>query len=147
MKEFKEFIDKGIIKKQSSNTSRANDLISESLRKEKSLKQILEKIGLSNENSNDIIEYCYDILIGLIRAKIYIDGFKSTGEGSHEAEISYMTELGFSESETRFMDELRFYRNGIKYYGKNFDIIYANKVLKYLKEQLIKLKKLVKLDL
>ncbi|MEK6873650.1 MAG: hypothetical protein AABW91_02300 [Nanoarchaeota archaeon] len=130
MKEFKEFLNKGIIKKQSMNKSRANDLIEESERKEKSLRKILSKIGLSNDNSNDILEYCYDILIGLIRAKLYLDGFKSSGEGSHEAEISYLKEIGFSETEAKIMDELRYFRNGIKYYGKRFDSEYAKKILK-----------------
>jgi len=130
MKEFREFLNKGIIKKQTANKSRANDLIEESERKEKSLKEILNKIGLSNNNSNDILEYCYDILIGLIRAKLYLDGFKSSGEGSHEAEISYLKEIGFSETEAKVMDELRYFRNGIKYYGKRFDSEYAKKILK-----------------
>ena len=51
MKEFKEFLNKGIIKRQTTNKSRANDLIEESERKEKSLREILNKIGLSDEKS------------------------------------------------------------------------------------------------
>ncbi|MBS3066722.1 hypothetical protein J4205_02760 [Candidatus Pacearchaeota archaeon] len=144
MKEFREFLNKGIIKKQTANKSRANDLIEESERKEKSLKEILNKIGLSNNNSNDILEYCYDILIGLIRAKLYLDGFKSSGEGSHEAEISYLKEIGFSETEAKVMDELRYFRNGIKYYGKRFDSEYAKKILKFSGETSIRLKHLFK---
>ena len=144
MKEFREFLNKGIIKKQTANKSRANDLIEESERKEKSLKEILNKIGLSNNNSNDILEYCYDILIGLIRAKLYLDGFKSSGEGSHEAEISYLKEIGFSETEAKVMDELRYFRNGKKYYGKRFDSEYAKKILKFSGETSIRLKHLFK---
>ena len=144
MKEFREFLNKGIIKKQTANKSRANDLIEESERKEKSLKEILNKIGLSNNNSNDILEYCYDILIGLIRAKLYLDGFKSSGEGSHEAEISYLKEIGFSETEAKVMDELRYFSNGIKYYGKRFDSEYAKKILKFSGETSIRLKHLFK---
>ena len=144
MKEFREFLNKGIIKKQTANKSRANDLIEESERKEKSLKEILNKIGLSNNNSNDILEYCYDILIGLIRAKLYLDGFKSSGEGSHEAEISYLKEIGFSETQAKVMDELRYFRNGIKYYGKRFDSEYAKKILKFSGETSIRLKHLFK---
>ncbi len=145
MKEFKEFVEKNIIKKQTPNKSRARDLYEESERKYKSLNRIIENIGLLEENANDIIEYCYDILISLIRAKLYLEGFKSSGEGSHEAEISYLLELNFSETETRFMDELRYFRNGIKYYGKRFDKEYAKKVIHFMEAIILKLKRLIKL--
>jgi len=134
MKEFNEFVKKGIIVKQSINKSRAKDLIEESERKYNSLKQLLDKIGLDNENANDVIEYCYDVLIGLIRAKLYLEGFKASGEGAHEAEVSYLSKLNFSENEVRFIDDLRYFRNGVKYYGRRFDKEYAEKVLKFLKE-------------
>ena len=45
----------------------------------------------------------------LIRAKVLIDGYATA---SHEAEVSYMRNLGFSEHDVRFMDELRYHRNG-----------------------------------
>jgi len=140
MKEFREFLEKGIIRKQSPNNPRARDLVQESERKEKSLKQILDKIGLTNDNANDIIEYGYDILISLIRSKLYEKGYKSGGEGAHEAEVSFMKELGFSDIETKFMDELRYFRNGIKYYGKRFDENYAKKVLEFMAKAIKKLK-------
>ena len=146
MKEFEEFIKKKIIRKIYQNKSIARDLIEESERKDKSLKTILEKIGLSNENANDIIEYCYDIIITLIRAKLYLEGLKSSGEGAHEAEISYLRKLDFSESEARFMDELRYFRNRIKYYGKQFDQEYAEKVIQFLNNMKTKLKKLIKTE-
>ena len=107
------------------------------------LQQILDKIGLSDENSNDIIEYCYDIIISLIRAKLYLDGYKSLGEGSHEAEISYLMKLDFSETEVRFIDELRYYRNGIKYYGNRFDSEYAGKTIDLMNKVIPEVKKLL----
>jgi predicted outer membrane protein len=45
-----------------------------------------------------------------------------------------MAGLGFSESQVMFMNELRYYRNGIKYYGKRFDEEYAEKVMLYMDE-------------
>ena len=141
MREFKEFIAKGTIKKQEPNKSRAKGLIEESERKQNSLNQIIEKIGLTEDNANDIVEYCYDILISLARAKLYLDGFKSSGEGSHEAEVSYLIELGFSDSEAKFMDELRYFRNGIKYYGKRFSKEYAERVMGFIGKMLPRLKK------
>jgi len=145
VKDFREFIERGIIKKQSQNLSRAKDLIEESERKYRTLKSILTKIGLTEDNANDIIEYSYDILIGLIRSKLYMDGFKSSGEGAHEAEISYLINLGFGDTESRFMDELRYFRNRIKYYGKKLDSGYAKKVLAYLEDNYRKLKNKIKL--
>ena len=50
---------------------------------------------LYEENANDIIENCYNILIGLIRSKMLLQGFNSSGSWAHEAEISYLRELKF----------------------------------------------------
>ncbi|GAJ05982.1 unnamed protein product, partial [marine sediment metagenome] len=99
--------------------------------------------GLNDENANYFIENSYDTLIELIRAKLFIDGFRSSGEGAHGAEISYMKNLGFSEEDIRFMNDLRYYRNGILYYGENFDADYASKVLLFLKEIYPRLVKLL----
>jgi len=143
MKEFEEFVRKGIIKKQSANLSISRDLLEESERKYNSLKIILGKIGLKEENANDIVEYCYDILIGLVRAKLHLDGYKSSGGGAHEAEISYIIQLGFSETDARIMDELRYFRNGIKYYGKRFSVDYAKKIIDFLEKNYERLRRLI----
>lgn len=134
IKKFNEFLDEGIIKKQFPNKPRANDLTSEAERKHKSLKEILHKIGLNDENANDIIEYCYDIMINLIRAKMLLKGLSSSGQGAHEAEISYLKELNFSENDIYFADRLRYFRNGILYYGKRFNKEYADKVLSFMEK-------------
>ena len=70
--------------------------------------------------------------MGLIRAKLLIKGFSSSGEGDHEAEVSFMRTLGFSEKETRFLNDLRYFRNGILYYGKHFDEGYGKRVMDFL---------------
>ena len=64
---FKEYLDKGIIKKKNPDLSRAKDLFEEAERKFNSLNVIIEKIGLHDGNANDIIEYCYDIIINFIK--------------------------------------------------------------------------------
>ena len=132
MRDFEDFIKQGIVKIRSPNKSLANDLIQESERKYNSLMNLINKIGISDENANDVIESSYDIFLYLIRAKLFIEGFKSSGEGAHEAEISYLTKIGFSENEIKVMDELRYFRNRIKYYGKRFGLEYAKKVLEFL---------------
>lgn len=116
------------------------------LKKYKSLNQILDKIGVNELNAHEIIEYGYDILVYLIRAKLYEDGFSSTGEGSHEAEVSYLRNLGFSENEVTFMNNLRYFRNGIKYYGKVLDSDYAKKVLTFLNKIYLRLLTLIKIN-
>jgi len=144
MKEFKEFLKEGIIRKISSNESIARDLFEESKRKTESLNQIILKIGILDNNANDIIEYCYDILIVLIRAKLFLEGYKSFGKGAHEAEISYLIIIGFSDSDARFLDELRYFRNGIKNYGKRFGKGYSENVIEFMKDISLKLRKLMR---
>lgn len=145
MKNFEQFVESGIIKKISPDRSKARDLLEESERKERSLKKVISFIHLSEENANDIIEFCYDIVMYLIRAILYLEGFKSFGEGSHEAEISYLKKRGFSEAEINFINEMRFFRNGIKYYGKRLEKEYAEKVLSFSGKIIPRLKKLLKI--
>ena len=95
LRDFKEFVQNEIIKTQTPDKLRADDITRESERKENFLNTILNKIGLNQENAKDIIEYCYDIIIGLIRAKMLLNGFNSSGAGAHEAEVSYLKELNF----------------------------------------------------
>ena len=145
MKNFEDFVKKGIVKIKNPNKSLARDLCEEAERKYKSLKENLNKVGMNENNANDIIKSCYDILLYLIRAKLCIEGFKSSGEGSHEAEVSYLLKLNFSENEAKVMDELRYFRNGIKYYGKRFGKDYAKHILGFLNKNYMKLRKLIEL--
>lgn len=132
LKLFEEFINEGIIKKVTINKERAKSLILESKRKMQSLKERLEKIGVKNENANDYVEHCYDIIINLIRAKLFLEGYCASGLGAHESEVSYLRELGFSEKDVQLANEMRYFRNGILYYGTTLDKDYANKVLEFL---------------
>ena len=132
LKKFNEYINSGIIKKQKPDIERSASLTKEAERKEKSLRELLDKIGLKEDNANDVIEYCYDILIFLIRSKLFKKGYVAKGYSSHEAEISYLSEMRFLEEEIKFMNELRYIRNGILYYGKRLDKEYAEKVINFL---------------
>jgi hypothetical protein len=132
--EFEEYVKKGIVRKKSPDKLRAEDLIKEAKRKHNSLKLIIQKMGLTDENANDIIEYCYDIIINFTRARMLQQGFVSSGIGAHEAEISYLRKLGVSEVDVITANQLRYFRNGIMYYGKRFDSEYAGKIIKFLKK-------------
>ncbi|HLC49817.1 MAG TPA: hypothetical protein VJI97_00130 [Candidatus Nanoarchaeia archaeon] len=143
LKKFEEFVAAGFAKKQTPNRERAKSLAEEAANKHKFLNIAIKSIPNEKMNANFIIESCYDILMELIRAKMFIDGFNS--KNSHEAEIAYTEKLGFSEAEMRFMDELRYSRNGIKYYGRTFDAEYSKKSLEFLEKTIPKLIKILSL--
>ena len=108
-----------------------------------SLQKSLSKIKIGDENANDYVKTCYDIFMGLIRAKMLLDGYKASGLGAHEAEITYMRNLKFNEGEIKFADQVRYFRNGILYYGTLLDKEYAEKVLEFLNRVYPRLKRLV----
>lgn len=144
IKPFEEYQKEGIVKRVKINRERAKSLAIESERKIRSLSKRIEKLGIDNENANDYVEYCYDIIMHLARAKLSLDGYSAGGQGAHEAEVSYLRELGFSENDVQFADQLRYFRNGIMYYGKMLDKEYAEKVLEFLNKIYPKLKQLIK---
>lgn len=144
VKHFEEYRREGIIKQVNKNKERSRSLVIESERKMLSLKERLEKLGIKNENANDYVEYCYDIIMHLVRAKLQLEGYLASGQGAHEAEISYMRILGFTENDVQFADQIRFFRNGILYYGTQLDKAYAEKVIEFTKRLYSKLKEMVK---
>ena len=98
-------------------------------------------MGLDDDTANHIIKNAYDIIMELVRAKMLLDGFSTTGKGAHEAEVSYMVKVGVSNRDVDFANDLRYFRNGITYYGKQFDKAYGDKVLEFLKRMYPMLKK------
>ena len=141
LKSFDEYLRTGVIKKQSINKQRALALIKEAEEKKKFLEISIKNIPKEQMNHNFIAETCYDITMELIRAKMLIDGYNTSS--SHEAEVSYLEKLGFQYPEIRFMDELRYFRNGIKYYGTMINKEYSDKTLTFLEKTYKKLKKLL----
>lgn len=142
MKKFEEFIKRGIVKKQSPNRNRAMSLIKEAEDKKAFLDLTISKIPKDKMNANFVVDYCYDILMELIRARMFIEGYNAGN--SHEAEVSYFEILGFSPADVEFMDELRYYRNGTKYYGTILENSYADKALTFLNKNYSKIKNLIK---
>lgn len=139
---FDGFIRNGIVKKQTPDNSRAEFLVKESKQGYSSLLERIQKIEITEINANDYIKSCHDILMEIIRAKMLLDGYNASGFGAHEAEVSYLRVLGFSENDVQFADQLRFFRNGMLYYGTLLDKTYALEVLKFLDQiypRLIKL--------
>ncbi len=141
---FEKFIDLGIVKKQSPDIQRAESLIFESERKIRQIKRIIEKIGVDKEDANDLIEGCFDSIMYVIRAIMLIQGFSASGNGAHEAEVYFLKNLHFKEDEIEFMNKLRYFRNGIMYYGKIFEEEYALKVIAFTDKTISKLKDFLK---
>lgn len=143
IKSFEDFIKEGIIKKQSPDKSRAEFLIKEAERSYLSFLDLLKKIELKDNNANDFVKSCYDILMEIIRAKMLLEGYNSSGYGAHEAEVSYLRILGFNEKDVQFVDQIRFFRNGMLYYGTILDKEYAERVIIFLKRIYPKLKEML----
>ena len=144
IKSFEEFIKEGIVNKASPDKQRAENLFFESGRKFGLLRKTIEKMGIDDVNSNDYVEYCYNILMFLIRAKMLEQGYTSSGQGAHEAEVAFAKNIGFSESDVQLLDQLRYFRNGILYYGKRLDKEYAEKVIEFTKKMYFRLNEMIK---
>ena len=143
IKSFEEYIKEGIVKKASADKERAKNLILDSERKMKVLERQLEALGIDNELANEYILLCYDSLMLVIRAEMLLQGYNASGIGAHEAEVSYMKILGFNDKEIKFTDQMRFFRNGMLYYGTILDQEYAEKVIKFTKEAYLKIKRII----
>ncbi|MBI4983161.1 hypothetical protein HZC32_00765 [Candidatus Woesearchaeota archaeon] len=144
IRKFDEFIKENIVRKQSVDKSRAEFLIKESENSYNNLLEKIQKLKLNDNNANDFIKSCYDILMELIRAKMLLEGYNASGFGAHEAEVSFMRILSFDERDVQFADQMRFFRNGMIYYGTILDKIYAEKVVEFTKRIYPKLKEMVK---
>ena len=144
IKGFDEFIKENVVKKQAVDRSRAEFLIKESEKDYLCLLEMIEKLGVSDNNANMFIKSCYDLLMELIRAKLLLEGYNASGFGAHEAEVSYMRVLNFNERDVQFADQIRFFRNGMLYYGAMLDKAYAEKVIEFTKKVYLKLKNMVK---
>ena len=141
--DFEDFIKDKIVKVQNPDKSRAEFLVKEAENGYLFLQEMIDKIGIRENNANDYIKSCYDILMELIRAKMLLEGYNATGKGAHEAEVSYLRVLGFKENDVQFADQLRFFRNGMLYYGTILDKEYAEIVIEFTKKNYIKLKGMV----
>ena len=144
VRRFEEFIKEGVVKVQAPDKSRAKFLITESGNSYRLLSELMEKIKVEDHSANMFVKSCYDILMELIRARMLLDGYNASGFGAHEAEVAYLRILGYSETEIQFVDRLRYFRNGMLYYGTILDQEYAQIVIKFTKKNYNNLKEMSK---
>lgn len=140
MKKLKDYENEGTLIKITPDNNRAKSLFEEAKRKLNYLDKKIELLKIDDENSNDYIEDCYNILLFLIRSKMLLKGYKSSGHGAHEAEVRFSENFGLNQVEIETLDELRYFRNRILYYGKKFDEEYAKKIIKFTKNMFGKIK-------
>ncbi|MBU2638395.1 MAG: hypothetical protein KJ955_05455 [Nanoarchaeota archaeon] len=140
---FGEFIKARIVTKQTPDKPRAKFLLREAENSYSHLLEVISKISISDSNANDYIKSCYDIFMEMIRAKMLVDGYKASGRGAHEAEVAYMRGMGFKEADVQFADQVRYFRNGMLYYGTIQNKEYAEKVIEFTKRIYPKLKQIL----
>jgi hypothetical protein len=131
-KRFEDYLNEGIVITQQPDLSRAKYLIEETKKSFLSLKLIKENVKISENTANSIIKLSYDVIMELIRAIMLKKGYKASGNGAHEAEVSYLKVIGFNDKDVEFMDKLRYSRNSVTYYGKILDKEYAEIVYEFL---------------
>ena len=142
-KDFEEYVKQGIIRKCLINKNRAEFLVNEAQKSIVGLYERVDIIGINENNANSVIKDCYDILMELIRAKLLLTGYSSAGQFAHEADVSYLQKAGFPDSEVSSLNDLRYFRNSVTYYGKILSMEYAKQVVDFTKKMYPKLKKMV----
>ena len=145
VRNFSEFVKENIVKKQHSDLSRARFLLKESEKTHLFIMNVIKKIGVDDNSANSIIKLSYDTIMDMIRAEMLSHGYNAVGQGAHQAEVAYMREIGFSENDVQFADQIRYFRNAIIYYGKILDKEYAEKVFAFLNKIYPQLKQLLKI--
>lgn len=92
---------------------------------------------IANERLNDIIkvlprdktyrilEEYYEIILELLTAVMYLDGYKTL---SHKSALDYCTKnySYLSDNQSKIIDTLRKFRHGIVYYGKKISAEYLS---------------------
>jgi len=125
---------------------RAKSILALSAEREVYLKKI-KKEGLESFPTI-ILENYYEIARELIISIMYLDGFKTSGEGSHKELINYLkTYKEFSEHNLFVLDEMRIKRNNSAYYGIKPNPEFISQNEQTIKEIIENLKSLVKFKL
>ena len=133
IKPFQDFLTEGIVKKQTADHARAQFLLNETEKSYLFIETLVKEMKITENNANSIIKLCYDVIMELLRAKMIQEGYNATGQGAHEAEVAYLREIGCSENDVQFADQMRYFRNRIMYYGKILDKEYAETVFAFMK--------------
>jgi hypothetical protein len=116
---FDEYTKLGAVSKDRPDISRSDSQMMKATNRKAFLQDVQAKIEITEANANYFVEIAFDILLELIRFRLFLEGYKAIGLYAHEAEVSYLHELGFNATDPRFVESLRYSRNQINYYGKS----------------------------
>ena len=134
--EFENFIKEGKVRKSSIDNMLIKSL---KLSAENDL-EFLDSLKINQQSARKIMSDYYEVLRSLVEAIAMVNGFKVY---SHEAFTYFLLKINENNASLKF-DRFRKIRNGIKYYGKDCDIIdtkqailLADKIITKLKEKFI----------
>lgn len=137
---FEDFVKQGFVKIHHPDKPRSDYLVDCSANAYKFMNDCVAKMGITDDYANEIMHSCYNAIMELVRAKMLLEGYHTTGARAHEAEISFMRNMGVDENEVLFVNQMRYFRNGALYYGTFVDKEYAEKVVAFTKGIVPKLK-------
>jgi hypothetical protein len=135
MMPFDYFLKNKEVKKTSPNLELAKSLI-------KDMNERISKANMLDTNmfAKIVFENIYDGLRDFCDALLALDGFKSY---SHQASISYLLKKGFDVSVVEELDQLRYKRNGSKYYGEVIDFKDAQQIKEFYNRIKVKIKLII----
>ena len=93
-----------------------------------------KRISLDDINARFVLEEYYESLLELIHALLSTNGYKCY---NHDCSISFLKEFYakiFSQSEIKFLNDVRMLRNDIKYKGKIISRIEAEEIIGKIKD-------------
>ncbi len=134
LRDFKEYVRSRVVETRPTNTERVHSLEAESAHRAAYVDSVCKNLGINESTANYIIESCYDTLIALARARLIEANYYARGEGAHEAEVAFLRTIDVPESDINFLNELRYRRNRILYYGDRYDTVYAHQCQEKLQE-------------
>ncbi|MFH1439851.1 MAG: HEPN domain-containing protein [Candidatus Woesearchaeota archaeon] len=135
MKEFEFFLNKGDVKKQSSDKNLSMATFKDSIERLDLSKNLFKK-----QKPKYVLENAYEAMREAADSLLYLEGYKSY---SHEASIIYLLKKGFNMQEIKQFDRFRKIRNGIKYYGGDCDEYDAETAIELAEIIINKIKKIL----
>ena len=135
--DFKECVDKKIIKSVSSDGELIKSLLKSSENKLKSQ----ENLKMNDIHSSSKISLTYDSLREVLEALALVKGYKVY---NHECYMAFLKEVLKMSNKGDEFNELRIIRNSINYYGKDVSINESIETISRMKNLRLNLLKLLK---
>ena len=131
--QFEEYLN-NVVKTIAPDFSRAKALKRDAEQTFQFLKEIIKRMGITDESANTLIKMSYDLIMDLVRAKMFQKGLHARGEGAHEATVAYLRVLQCKEGDVQFANEMRDIRHRIMYRGEKFSKTYAELAVQFLEK-------------